>query len=616
MEILCPLPGREFQMTASAPKRRYEFDWIRLFAIFIVFVYHSSRFFNLGEWHVKNSDTYVWVEIWNVFATRWMMPLFFVISGASLFFVMGKAAGFRKFYVDKFLRLMIPVLVGCVTHAALQIYLEKVTHGQFSGSFFAFLPQYFSSIYFAINMPGNFAFHGMHLWYLLFLFVYGLITYPLFVWLKGGGKRFLDRVTRVLSLPGVMILGFALPLIIMEALIPAAALSIGAGGWGFLHYIWFLIAGFILVSSERLQNQIKAQRWVSLFLALVLMTALLFQLFSPSRVNFPVEAGDAVNTLLSIFSAWCWLLAILGLGMRFLSFDHPWRKPANEGVLPFFILHQTILLVIGFFVVNWEIHDALKWAIISVSAFVLILAIYRLLIQRADLLRFLFGMTTTRPFFSVFRKRAVIFALHAAYIGLILFAAAGTGKSLSPMPLTYDPDRDILLDSGSISHISGTGVRVVQDPDAAMGRAIAFYDGASQRAQAQPVVYLEMVFSAPAGYYTIWVRGKTDVDNGYTDSVWLQADDHIATEKGVKRLGNWLDAHPAGAYAWASDSRQPITIQLKHDGRHKIRIQPRQTPHRIDQIWLSRSQHRIPDTREPIAAPAHAAPSNAGAGDP
>ncbi|MBT8356807.1 MAG: acyltransferase, partial [Deltaproteobacteria bacterium] len=171
--------------------RRYELDWLRVLAILIVFLYHSTRFFNLGEWHIKNINTYVWVEMWNVFATRWMMPLFFIISGASLFYALGKTSGWRKFYVDKFLRLMIPVLIASVTHSALQVYLERLTHGQFSGSFLSFLPEYFNGVYAAIGMPGNFAFHGMHLWYLLFLFLYSLICYRLFIWLKGSGREFL-----------------------------------------------------------------------------------------------------------------------------------------------------------------------------------------------------------------------------------------------------------------------------------------------------------------------------------------------------------------------------------------------------------------------------------------
>ena len=109
-----------------------------------------------------------------------------------------------------------------------------------------------------------------------------------------------------------------------------------------------------------------------------------------------------------------------------------------------------------------------------------------------------------------------------------------------------------------------------------------------------------MRFSAPEGRYIVWLRGKTDVNNGYTDSVWVQVDDQIGTQTRSARMGNWLDVHPAGVYGWAGDTDDPVAVILKHTGDHTIRIQPRQTPHRIDQIWLSRSQHRIPNTVAPI----------------
>ena len=131
---------RRFTMSAETPNRRYELDWLRVIAILVVFLYHSTRFFNLGDWHVKNVNTFVWVEMWSVFISRWMMPLFFIISGASLFYSIKRSGGWRRFYCAKFQRLMIPVLIGSVTHSVLQVYLERLTHGQFSGSFFAFLP--------------------------------------------------------------------------------------------------------------------------------------------------------------------------------------------------------------------------------------------------------------------------------------------------------------------------------------------------------------------------------------------------------------------------------------------------------------------------------------------
>ena len=539
-----------------------------------------------------------------MFATRWMMPLFFIISGASLFYAIGKSGGWPRFYVDKFLRLMIPVMIASVTHSALQVYLERLTHGQFSGSFFSFLPEYFNSIYFGIGMPGNFAFHGMHLWYLFFLFIYSLACAPLFIWLKGNGRQILDRIMTLFAVPGLMYLWFSIPLLVMEALIPAAVLRVGSGGWGFLYYIWFLIAGFMIVSSDRLQQQIKKQCWISLLSGVVLSTIYLYQLFSPSRLVFPAWIGDWIYTLLSFFSTWSWLFAILGFGMRFLSFDRPLLRYANEGVLPFFILHQTVLLGIGYFVMTWPIHDFLKWAIVFTSSFIVIIALYTLLIRKLDLFRFLFGMKTTDPFFKIFRKKSTLVILHVLYIGLIVFAIVnqitGAGRDLSPMPLMYDSGQDIVLNAESITGRSSAGVRVVNDDEASMGQAIEFYSGANQRAESQPTVYVEMYFSAPAGRYVVWLRGKSDINSGYTDSVWLQVDDQIGASGRSVRLGNWLDVHPAGVYGWASDTDDPIAIELKHTGDHKIRIQPRQTPHRIDQIWLSRTQLRIPNTVRPV----------------
>ena len=67
-------------MREHKASRRYELDWLRVIAILVVFLYHSTRFFNLGDWHVKNVDTFVWLEMWNVFATRWMMHFSWEVS--------------------------------------------------------------------------------------------------------------------------------------------------------------------------------------------------------------------------------------------------------------------------------------------------------------------------------------------------------------------------------------------------------------------------------------------------------------------------------------------------------------------------------------------------------
>src|SRR5210317_818267 len=147
--------------------------------------------------------------------------------------------------------------------------------------------------------------------------------------------------------------------------------------------------------------------------------------------------------------------------MKYLAFDRPLLRSANEGVMPFYILHQTVLLFIGYFVMTWAIHDALKWLIVFISSVIIIITLYMLLIQKFEVLRFGFGMKTTRPFFDVFRKRSVVIVLPVLYVGLIVFAASNQGGSSAAMPLMYDSEKDILLSAESITAKSSTGVRVV-----------------------------------------------------------------------------------------------------------------------------------------------------------
>ena len=92
------------------------------------------------------------------------------------------------------------------------------------------------------------------------------------------------------------------------------------------------------------------------------------------------------------FCAWSWILGLLGVGNRWFNTNSKYLGYANEAVLPFYILHQPIILVIGFFVIQLNIVIALKYLIIATTSFTAILAVYDMLIRRINFLRFLFGM--------------------------------------------------------------------------------------------------------------------------------------------------------------------------------------------------------------------------------
>lgn len=65
---------------------------------------------------------------------------------------------------------------------------------------------------------------------------------------------------------------------------------------------------------------------------------------------------------------------------------------ADEAVLPFYGLHQTVLLTVGHFVARWPILDLVNWAAIDSRSLAVCLGLYEFLVRRHKVPRFLFGM--------------------------------------------------------------------------------------------------------------------------------------------------------------------------------------------------------------------------------
>ncbi|HVP21618.1 MAG TPA: hypothetical protein VMS73_07120, partial [Anaerolineaceae bacterium] len=88
-----------------------------------------------------------------------------------------------------------------------------------------------------------------------------------------------------------------------------------------------------------------------------------------------------------------------GLAMQYLTARTPRLDYANEAVLPFYILHQTVIVTGAYFILRWALPDVLEWATIVVSSLVIVLAIYEYLVRRWNGMRYLFGMKSlaTRP---------------------------------------------------------------------------------------------------------------------------------------------------------------------------------------------------------------------------
>jgi peptidoglycan/LPS O-acetylase OafA/YrhL len=373
----------------ASAARRYELDWLRVLSIFAVFVFHTLLFFATDDFYVKNASEYPLVDIVRDFFFAWGMPLVFVVSGASTFYALSRRSA-GAFLRERAARLLVPLAAGLVSYLAWIIYLDRLGHGRFAGSFVEFIPAYFDGL---DMFGGNFPWHGIHLWYLELLFVFSLLGLPLFLWLRqGSGRQALAWLGDRLAFPGGVYL-LAVPLALLEAM-PAPDTPLTArvySGWSILSYLLIFALGFLLVSHERLYDGVRRLRWLSLAAAVLVTARLAAQLLALDYPDYGTGLYAEIYAERALV-CWTWILAIAGFAAQRLRFATPALGYANEAVMPFYILHLPVLISVAYAVLPLPAPDLAKWLAILVLSFGLCAGLYEFVVRRINVLRVLFGM--------------------------------------------------------------------------------------------------------------------------------------------------------------------------------------------------------------------------------
>jgi peptidoglycan/LPS O-acetylase OafA/YrhL len=379
----------------SNPQRLHYIDWLRVLAMLSIFFFHADRFFDYYDWHVKNGEHNIISSIHIDFFAQWMMPLFFILSGAAVFYSLKFRTG-TVFLRERVKRILIPLaIVGYFVTSPPQMYFERLTHNRFEGSFWDFIPAYFQGV---DMVGGNFPWHGFHLWYLLYLFIFSVILLPLFKPGKNQRPSILSSLSTWIETPCRLLL-LAVPLIITNIFIDYNGLGFmrGTGGWDLFSYLFIFLYGYLFFSNETILETIKRIRSISLILAIILsLTGLVIEFGIKPEISENTPILYLIVTFIRCFRVLLWITAIIGFGEKYLNFNHRFLGYAGEAVLPFYILHQFVLLLIGYWVVQWQVNALVKYIVIASLSFVTIMGLYDIIIKRFRVTRFLFGMKLIR----------------------------------------------------------------------------------------------------------------------------------------------------------------------------------------------------------------------------
>lgn len=415
-------------------KRRYDLDWLRVIAFALLMLFHTGMLFSTWSWHVKNLETSDYFDYVMRFLHSWRMPLLFFISGSAVWFALEKFSAGR-YFLERQKRLLLPLVFGMLVIIPPQVYFERLYQQQNYASFLDFYRTIFTS---GSYPEGNMSWH--HLWYVPYIWAYSMLLFPVFIWLRSAkGRSLLAGMGRWLQRPGVVFLLFipsALTEVALRPFWPGDACNLIADWGNFTHKLSFFVAGFILASSEGVYDVLARQRKALLFAGMISFTLLIpfwyMQVRLPSWTTIPYR-------FLVNFQVWMWILAALGFGRHYLSFNHPVLRYANEAVYPFYILHQTVIIILGYFLVRMNLGIPLTFVITAAATFIICSLLYAVLIRPWNLMRVLFGMgakpsgaKTEKPAGAGERDRAPLLSgltkaggLVALVAGLVLLVASG-----------------------------------------------------------------------------------------------------------------------------------------------------------------------------------------------
>ncbi|MDP2213517.1 acyltransferase family protein [Phenylobacterium sp.] len=373
--------------------RRYDLDWIRIGAFFLLILYHVGMFYVPWDWHVKSPQPVAWLEPVMLLTNPWRLSLLFLVSGAATRFMADKLAA-GALASQRTARLLPPLLLGVLIIVPPQSYYEVVEQLGFSEGYLVFYGRY-------LTASGGWCDAGgclitptwNHLWFVAYLLVYTLALAALIAWAKPALRRLEQGLARLpawaLLVCPIIVLGLA-----RAVLLPRFGITHALVDDWYNHVLSFslFLFGYLTAKSDDVRRRLISLRWPALAVALVAYG--LFSLYAWTwREAVAEPAPGLVLAMRFVYAVdqWGAIVAILGFGARNLNRPHPALAYLTLAVFPYYIVHQSVIVVAGHHLARAGLPQGLEAGLL-IAVTVAACGLTYEVVRRVAWLRPLFGL--------------------------------------------------------------------------------------------------------------------------------------------------------------------------------------------------------------------------------